>query len=84
MNQSLLACSPGNKLLAQALMTNLPKLDAVCKAAAINVFAQSEHRMLGPLLAPECFKPSSYNFGPEPETTNVVNIMRAVYSDVEA
>jgi len=83
LSQSLLTCSPGNKLLAQALMTNLPKLDAACQAAAINVFAQSEqHTSNRPLLAPDCFMPSTYNFGPDADEVQVVNIMRAVQSDV--
>ena len=85
LSQSLLTCSPGNRLLAQALMTNVPKLDTACRARAINVFAQSEQRTSNrPLLAPDCFMPSTYNFGPDPDTTNVVDIMRAVYSDAQA
>jgi len=83
LRQSLLTCSPGNKLLAQALMTNLPKPDAACQAAAINVFAQSEqHTSNRPLLAPDCFMPSMYNFGPDADEVRIVNIMRAVQSDV--
>ena len=82
-SQSFLACSPGNRLLAQALMTNLPKLDAAFQAAAIDVFAQSaQHTPNRPLLAPDCFMPSTYNFGPKSDEVRVVDIIRAVQSDV--
>lgn len=82
-SQSLLICSPDNNLLAQALMTNLSKLDATCQAAAINVFAQSEHHTSSrPLLAPDCLMPSTYNFGPDSDEVRVVDIMRTVQSDV--
>ncbi|THW51712.1 hypothetical protein D6D22_00707 [Aureobasidium pullulans] len=81
----LFSCSPGHRLLAQALLTNLPKLDAVCQAASTNVFAQSEQRPRNtPLLAPDCMVPSTYNFGPNPSDTSLVDTMRAVYSDVVA
>ncbi|THY91448.1 hypothetical protein D6C92_06273 [Aureobasidium pullulans] len=81
----LFSCSPGHRLLAQALLTNLPKLDAVCQAASANVFAQSEQRPRNtPLLAPDCMVPSTYNFGPGPSDTSLVDTMRAVYSDVVA
>ncbi|THY49766.1 hypothetical protein D6C97_07236 [Aureobasidium pullulans] len=81
----LFSCSPGHRLLAQALLTNLPKLDAVCQAASANVFAQSEQRPRNtPLLAPDCMVPSTYNFGPNPSDTSLVGTMRAVYSDVVA
>jgi len=82
LSQSLLIYSPDNHLLAQALMTNLSKLDAMCQAAAINVFAQSEEYTSNcPLLAPDCFMPSTYNFGPDSDEVRVVDIMRAVQSD---
>ncbi|THW92697.1 hypothetical protein D6D15_02958 [Aureobasidium pullulans] len=81
----LFSCSPGHRLLAQALLTNLPKLDAVCQAASANLFAQSEQRPRNtPLLAPDCMVPSTYNFGPNPSDTSLVDTMRAVYSDVVA
>ncbi|THY30295.1 hypothetical protein D6D00_02969, partial [Aureobasidium pullulans] len=81
----LFSCSLGHRLLAQALLTYLPKLDAVCQAASANVFAQSEQRPRNtPLLAPDCMVPSTYNFGPGPSDTSLVDTMRAVYSDVVA
>jgi hypothetical protein len=65
-------------------MTNLPKLDTMCQAAAANVFAQSGRRISNqPLLAPDCLMPSTYNFGPDPNERSVVDTMCAVYSDVE-
>lgn len=65
-------------------MTNLPRLDAVCEAAAINVFIQSEQGISScPLLAPDCIMPSTYNFGPDPRETSVVDTTRAVYIDSE-
>lgn len=83
--QFLFSCSPGHRLLAQALLTNLPKLDAVCQAASANLFAQSEQRPRNtPLLAPDCMVPSTYNFGPGPSDSSLVDTMRAVYSDVVA
>lgn len=65
-------------------MTNLPRLDAVCQAAAADVFVQPEQRMMNPpLLAPACFIPSTFNFGPDPSEKSVVDTMRAVYSNTE-
>jgi hypothetical protein len=62
-------------------MTNLPKLDAICQAAATNMFAQSEqHTSDTPLLAPACLMPSTFNFGPSLKEKSLVDTMRAVYN----